>query len=126
MPSIGLISLKWAVNLKKKSVRNNFALWTHFSSFRSAHLVPVYSFGEADIYDQYVMAEGSWKRAFQVKFNKIVGVPPIIPKGRGLFNYTLGILPCRRPINTVGKHMALKLNRSLDQAGANLLFYLVD
>ncbi|XP_072033297.1 2-acylglycerol O-acyltransferase 2-A-like [Amphiura filiformis] len=76
-----------------------------------AHLVPVYSFGETDVYDQYTMAKGSWKRWLQVKMNKVIGYPPIMFKGRGIFNYTLGILPYRRPINTVvGRPIKVKMN----------------
>jgi len=33
----------------------------------------------------------------------IVSFPPIILKGRGIFQYSFGILPQRRSITTVGK-----------------------
>uniref|UniRef100_A0A0L8H0K8 Uncharacterized protein n=1 Tax=Octopus bimaculoides TaxID=37653 RepID=A0A0L8H0K8_OCTBM len=40
----------------------------------------------------------------QVKFTKYTGIAPVIFHGRGIFNYTFGIVPFRKPINTVGNY----------------------
>ncbi len=69
----------------------------------SAHLVPVYSFGETDLYAQQPYEEESLVRWLQIQFNKIVGYPPAMFHGRGVFNYNAGILPFRRRIDTVGE-----------------------
>lgn len=66
-----------------------------------ASLVPVYSFGENDLYDQIENPPGTWLRWFQTKITKIIGISPPLFKGRGMLQYNLGVLPYRRPINTV-------------------------
>ena len=73
-----------------------------FFLIQSAYPVPVYSFGEMDLYDQISSPEGSKLHTFQVYFTRIVGFAPPLFKGRGFFNYSLGLLPYRRPIDTVG------------------------
>ncbi|XP_072033450.1 2-acylglycerol O-acyltransferase 2-like [Amphiura filiformis] len=62
---------------------------------------PIYSFGESDVYDQVPSLEGSKLRKFQTIFTKVMGFAPPVFKGRGFFNYSLGLLPYRRPIDTV-------------------------
>lgn len=62
--------------------------------------MPVFSFGENDMYEQH---KGPWIQRIQDACHKLFGFVPIIPRGRGLFQYTFGIVPRRRPINTVGK-----------------------
>jgi len=70
-----------------------------------ADLVPVISFGENDMYDQYTSPR---IQKVQTLFHKYIGAVPIFPRGRGFFQYTFGILPRRRPINTVvGKAIAV-------------------
>ncbi|XP_077988192.1 2-acylglycerol O-acyltransferase 2-like [Glandiceps talaboti] len=66
-----------------------------------AHLVPVYSFGETDIYEQVPNPEGSYLRKLQDNLQRFCGFAPPVLKGRGIFNYTFGILPYRRPIRTI-------------------------
>ncbi|KAJ8971565.1 hypothetical protein NQ317_004119 [Molorchus minor] len=61
-------------------------------------MVPVFSFGETDVYDQ---VEGPRLRRIQEKFKKWIGVVPIVLLGRGFFQYSFGLLPRRRPITTV-------------------------
>ena len=65
-------------------------------------LVPVYSFGENDLFLQVGNPEGSWLRAFQRKFKNIAGFSPPVFSGRGIFNYTFGMLPYRKPVRTIG------------------------
>ncbi len=70
-------------------------------SHRSASLVPAYSFGETDLYFQADNPQGSTLRCLQDRVKRLVGVSPALFYGRGIFNYSFGFLPHRRPINTV-------------------------
>ncbi|XP_045468411.1 2-acylglycerol O-acyltransferase 1-like [Harmonia axyridis] len=64
-------------------------------------LVPVYSFGENEVYGQYEFEEGSIIRKLQRKLKELTGVAFVLCKGRGFFQYSFGIVPYRRPINVV-------------------------
>eukprot|EP00057_Strongylocentrotus_purpuratus_P009082 XP_011663556.1 PREDICTED: 2-acylglycerol O-acyltransferase 1 [Strongylocentrotus purpuratus] len=66
-----------------------------------AHLVPVYSFGETEIYEQISNPEGSFLRRFQGMLTKLIGFAPPLYHGRGIFNYSVGFLPYRKNINTI-------------------------
>ncbi|KAM6155864.1 2-acylglycerol O-acyltransferase 3 [Rhynchocyon petersi] len=67
-----------------------------------ACLVPVYSFGENDIFDCKVFAPDSWQYLLQVTFKKLLGFAPCVFLGRGLFSAdSWGLLPFARPITTV-------------------------
>ncbi|CAP39053.1 Protein CBG22471 [Caenorhabditis briggsae] len=66
-----------------------------------AHLVPVYSFGENDVFEQAANPPGSTLRKWQEKLRKSMGTALPMVKGRGFLQYTFGFLPFRRPINTV-------------------------
>ncbi|XP_038050284.1 2-acylglycerol O-acyltransferase 2-A-like [Patiria miniata] len=66
-----------------------------------ACLVPVYSFGETDIFEQVANPEGSFLRNLQTRLTKMIGFAPPMFHGRGIFNYSVGFLPYRRPIYTV-------------------------
>ncbi|XP_035591952.1 diacylglycerol O-acyltransferase 2-like [Oncorhynchus keta] len=72
-----------------------------------ADLVPVYSFGENDVYKQLILNEGSWWRLIQRRLQKILGFAPCVFQGRGLFSPdTWGLVPFSKPINSVvGKPM---------------------
>ena len=76
-----------------------------FYKYFRAHLVPVYAFGETDLYYQVPNPEGSIVRTIQETFKKYTGYPLFyfFVSGRGFFQYTFGILPHRRPVYTVGK-----------------------
>lgn len=67
-----------------------------------ASLVPVFSFGENEIYDQVSNPEGSKLRSLQNSFKNVMGFAPPLIKGRGLFQYTFGYIPFRHPIHTIG------------------------
>ncbi|XP_055327799.1 2-acylglycerol O-acyltransferase 2-A-like [Paramacrobiotus metropolitanus] len=67
-----------------------------------AHLVPTFAFGENDIYRLVFNSQpGSWARRIQRLFQVKSGYAPVLFTGRGVFNYTFGILPHRRPITVV-------------------------
>ncbi|XP_075850973.1 2-acylglycerol O-acyltransferase 3-like [Microcebus murinus] len=67
-----------------------------------ASLVPVYSFGENDIFRLKAFADGSWQFRCQVIFKKLLGITPCIFWGRSLFlANSWGLLPFAVPITTV-------------------------
>lgn len=67
-------------------------------------LVPVISFGETDIFTQF---EGPKLRQFQEFLRKYIGFAPVLPLGRGFFQYSFGIIPQRREITTLGANAKL-------------------
>ena len=64
-------------------------------------LVPVFSFGEAFLYDQVHNPPGSRLRRFQDWYERLFAYPLPIIYGRGLFQYNLGYVPYRRPVTVV-------------------------
>jgi 2-acylglycerol O-acyltransferase 2 len=66
-----------------------------------ANLVPVFSFGETNLYTTYILEEGSFLHRFQIKFMSLFGFSTPIFTGRGIFNYSFGLLPHRHPCHTV-------------------------
>ncbi|XP_028839139.1 diacylglycerol O-acyltransferase 2 [Denticeps clupeoides] len=69
---------------------------------KGADLVPVYSFGENEAYQQMIFEEDSWWRLAQKKFQKFLGFAPCLFHGCGLFSTeSWGFVPYCKPINTV-------------------------
>ncbi len=68
-------------------------------------MVPAFSFGENELYSQADNPSGSMTRRFQETVKQLLGVSPALFYGRGVFNYSFGFLPHRKPINTVGKFL---------------------
>ncbi|PNJ51218.1 MOGAT2 isoform 3 [Pongo abelii] len=66
-----------------------------------ASLVPIFSFGENDVFDQISNSSGSWLRCIQNRLQKIMSISLPIFRGRGVFQYSFGLIPYRRPITTV-------------------------
>ncbi|KIM44385.1 hypothetical protein M413DRAFT_431336 [Hebeloma cylindrosporum] len=66
-----------------------------------ADLVPVFSFGENDIYEQMPNEKGTTIYALQRKFQSIFGFTLPLFHGRGLLNYNLGLMPYRKQIIAV-------------------------
>ncbi|KAG8953573.1 diacylglycerol O-acyltransferase 1 [Tulasnella sp. 419] len=71
---------------------------------KGASLVPVFSFGENDIYDQLANDKGTTVYKLQKKFQNIFGFTLPLFHGRGLFTYNVGLLPFRHPIISVIGH----------------------
>ncbi|KAJ1963463.1 diacylglycerol O-acyltransferase 1 [Dimargaris xerosporica] len=69
-----------------------------------ASLVPTFTFGENDIYDQVDNEDGSLLRDIQRKTQSYFGFTTPLFHGRGIFNYDLGLLPFRTPLVTVVGH----------------------
>ncbi|XP_063058821.1 diacylglycerol O-acyltransferase 2 [Engraulis encrasicolus] len=69
---------------------------------QGADLVPVYSFGENEVYQQLLFEEGSWWRFAQRKMQKLIGFAPCVFHGCGLFSSeSWGLMPFCKPITTV-------------------------
>ncbi|XP_068400449.1 2-acylglycerol O-acyltransferase 1 isoform X2 [Eschrichtius robustus] len=66
-----------------------------------AYLVPVFSFGENELFKQVSNPEGSWLRTVQEKLQKIMGFALPLFHARGIFQYNFGLMPYRKPIHTV-------------------------
>ncbi|CAD6193827.1 unnamed protein product [Caenorhabditis auriculariae] len=66
-----------------------------------ADLVPMYNFGENDIFEQSSNPRGSILRLVQEKIKRNFGFCPPLLRGRGVFNYIFGIIPHRKPITSV-------------------------
>ncbi|XP_005395549.1 PREDICTED: 2-acylglycerol O-acyltransferase 1 isoform X2 [Chinchilla lanigera] len=66
-----------------------------------AYLVPVFSFGENDLYKQIHNPKGSWLRNVQDRLQRSMTFALPVIYGRGIFQQSFGILPHRKPIHTV-------------------------
>lgn len=66
-----------------------------------ADLVPVLAFGENDIYDQFHAESHPRTHAFQLLVKKTLGFTIPLFHARGVFNYDVGLMPYRRPLNIV-------------------------
>ncbi|KAK0411117.1 hypothetical protein QR680_005491 [Steinernema hermaphroditum] len=66
-----------------------------------AHLVPLYNFGENSTFTQLKSERGTFLRRLQSGFKSMAGFSPPIFMGRGIFNYSFGLLPHRVPVSTV-------------------------
>ncbi|GAA5866383.1 hypothetical protein JCM5296_006695 [Sporobolomyces johnsonii] len=68
---------------------------------QGADLVPVFSFGENDIFQQLANERGTRLYKLQKRFQAMFGFTLPIFFGRGLFNYNMGLMPYRHPIVSV-------------------------
>ncbi|XP_064900271.1 2-acylglycerol O-acyltransferase 2-B-like isoform X3 [Columba livia] len=68
-----------------------------------ASLVPVFSFGENELFRQGAHPPGSGLRRLQLRLQRLFGVTFPLFHARGVFQYDFGLLPFRRPIHTVGE-----------------------
>ena len=60
-----------------------------------SHLVPVFSFGENDLFQQISNDQGTLLRRIQKVLQKYMGFSIPLFHGRGVFNYTFGLMPYR-------------------------------
>uniref|UniRef100_A0A3Q0T2D3 Acyltransferase n=1 Tax=Amphilophus citrinellus TaxID=61819 RepID=A0A3Q0T2D3_AMPCI len=67
----------------------------------SAQLVPVFSFGENELFDQIENPAGSPLRRLQNRLQGIMGIAMPLFHARGVFQYSFGLIPYRKPIHTV-------------------------
>ncbi|KAK5729833.1 diacylglycerol O-acyltransferase 1 [Elasticomyces elasticus] len=66
-----------------------------------ADLVPVLSFGENDLYDQFDGQAHPVVHGLQMWVKRVAGFTVPLFHARGVFNYDVGLMPYRRPINIV-------------------------
>jgi 2-acylglycerol O-acyltransferase 2 len=66
-----------------------------------ADLVPVLAFGENDLFDQLEPEEYPKIHKFQLLVKKLLGFTIPLFHARGIFNYDVGLMPYRRPLNIV-------------------------
>ncbi|KAK3677519.1 diacylglycerol O-acyltransferase 1 [Recurvomyces mirabilis] len=80
-----------------------------------ADLVPVLAFGENDLYDQVEAGEHPWVHRGQMGVKKLLGFTVPLFHARGVFNYDIGLMPYRRPINiVVGKPIRIQQSKTPD------------
>jgi len=76
-----------------------------------AHLVPVFSFGENELYIITRPDDNSFAKKIQVKFQELTGFALPFFNGRGIFIYDFGLLPKRNKITTIiGKPIPVQKN----------------
>lgn len=76
-----------------------------------ASLVPVFAFGENDVYDQPIYDRHTKVRWIQDVVKRWIGVSLPLVVGRGFLQYSFGIIPRRHPITTVvGKPLTVTKN----------------
>ncbi|KAI4198539.1 MAG: hypothetical protein LQ346_002742 [Caloplaca aetnensis] len=66
-----------------------------------ADLVPVLAFGENDLYDQVTSASHPFVHKVQMAVKKCMGFTVPLFHARGVFNYDVGLMPYRKPLNVV-------------------------
>ena len=66
-----------------------------------ADLVPVLAFGENDLYNQIQVDSHPLIHKSQLLVKKFLGFTIPLMHARGVFNYDVGMMPYRRPLNVV-------------------------
>jgi 2-acylglycerol O-acyltransferase 2 len=66
-----------------------------------ADLVPVLAFGENELYEQLIPQQHTYIHKFQMAVKKFLGFTVPLFHARGVFNYDVGLMPYRRPLNIV-------------------------
>lgn len=84
-----------------------------------AALVPIFSFGENNLFNQVENTPGTWLRWIQNRLQKIMGISLPLFHGRGVFQYSFGIMPFRQPITTIGEQRS-RLGRAGPGTGPEL------
>jgi len=87
-----------------------------------ADLVPVLGFGENELYDQFDAAAHPWIHKGQLLVKKIAGFTVPLFHARGVFNYDVGLMPYRRPVNiVVGRAIKVEQQKVPEEAYVNEL-----
>ncbi|KAK3069903.1 hypothetical protein LTS18_000199, partial [Coniosporium uncinatum] len=84
---------------------------------QGADLVPVLAFGENDIYEQVDSTSHPHVHKVQMMVKKFMGFTVPLFHARGIFNYDVGLMPYRRPIDiVVGRPIRVEQKGEPDQA----------
>ncbi|KAI1108868.1 diacylglycerol acyltransferase-domain-containing protein [Nemania sp. NC0429] len=87
-----------------------------------ADLVPVLAFGENDLYDQLQPHEYPFMHRIQMFILKAWKFTLPFLHGRGIFNYDVGLMPYRRPLNiVVGAPIKVRQSSSVNMEEVNRL-----
>ncbi|ORY66304.1 diacylglycerol acyltransferase [Pseudomassariella vexata] len=87
-----------------------------------ADLVPVLAFGENDLYDQLRPREHPFVHKVQMFVLKVWKFTLPFLHGRGIFNYDVGMMPYRHPLNVVvGKPIKVTQSNQIDNDEINRL-----
>ena len=82
-----------------------------------ADLVPILAFGENELYDQVQPEQHPAIHKVQLVIKKILGFTVPLFHARGVFNYDVGMMPYRRPVNVVvGKPIKIQQASKPDDA----------
>jgi 2-acylglycerol O-acyltransferase 2 len=82
-----------------------------------ADLVPVLAFGENELYDQVRPDEHPFIHKVQLTVKKVLGFTVPLFFARGVFNYDVGMMPYRRPLNVVvGRPIKVVQSRQPEEA----------
>eukprot|EP01062_Namystynia_karyoxenos_P006682 TRINITY_DN12342_c0_g1_i1.p1 TRINITY_DN12342_c0_g1~~TRINITY_DN12342_c0_g1_i1.p1 ORF type:complete len:524 (+),score=180.40 TRINITY_DN12342_c0_g1_i1:130-1572(+) len=65
-----------------------------------ASLVPMWGFGENNLYENLAVSSSRIRR-WQRRIQRVLSFAPVLVAGRGVFTYTGGLLPFRRPVTVV-------------------------
>jgi 2-acylglycerol O-acyltransferase 2/2-acylglycerol O-acyltransferase 1 len=81
-----------------------------------ADLVPVLAFGENDLYEQVRSDQHPIIHKFQMLIKRTMGFTIPLFHARGVFNYDVGLMPYRRPLNiVVGRPIQVVQQRDRDK-----------
>lgn len=81
-----------------------------------ADLVPVLSFGENDIYEQIHSDEHPLIHKLQMFVKRTMGFTIPLFHARGVFNYDVGLMPYRHPLNiVVGRPISVMQQQNRDK-----------
>ncbi|KAK7925414.1 hypothetical protein WMY93_007724 [Mugilogobius chulae] len=78
---------------------------------QGAHLVPIFSFGENEVFDQVENSRGTWLRWTQERLQGLMGISLPLFHARGVFQYSFGLMPYRKHIHTVGEWAMLYMSQ---------------
>lgn len=82
-----------------------------------ADLVPTLAFGENNLYNQVQPDRHPMIHRIQLVFKNICGFTVPLFHARGIFNYDMGLMPYRMPINVVvGRPIQVRQQSQLDDA----------
>lgn len=81
-----------------------------------ADLVPVLGFGENDLYEQVDSDQHPYIHKIQILIKKAMGFTIPLFHARGVFNYDVGLMPYRTPLNiVVGRPIEVIQQRNQDK-----------
>jgi len=94
----GAAESMWAHPHKSKVVLKERAGFVKIALRTGAKLVPMWGFGENNLYENLAMKSRTLRK-WQRRIQKVISVAPLLVSGRGVFAYSGGLIPHRRPIS---------------------------